>query len=181
MRRESIPPIEDRQAWAELTQTTSRQYAVALVEGYPFTGFAVVDMDGRWHWPPSVLAPLDWKYFFDVRLFGLFGQWHFWSMGTSWQGRFAQPTSDEVQRVDVIRGNFSDTRETDGVFWTLLADQQGTRIWIPGQLKVKSEPVRLKIAQSLACDPKSGLVSVVKARLCHLENLEPWQTGNPSL
>ena len=82
--------------------------ALALLQGYPFTGLARI-VNGEFRVAPAHqrLIPdgINWRLFWDVRAFGPLGELHAWKLSQgNWQYRFAKArlTNDP----EVIRRHF---------------------------------------------------------------------------
>jgi CRISPR-associated protein (TIGR03984 family) len=156
-----------------------------FVQGYPFTGFLVVEPEaesGVLRKPPGVTCSFeDLSLFWDLRLFGEKGEWHLWREDDGeWSGRFLArgECSPHIERKDVLWGLPAEKKGTsereegtrDGVVWTRFTEDRGAAFWIPGQ-RLKKEPARLRLWQKIEEDG-AGLAGVVDVMLCELVTAE---------
>jgi len=155
--------------------------ALLLVQGYPFTGFLLLDEHDAMRLPPaqglSMSAFSDWGLFWDLRLFGPEGEWHLWREDDGkWSGRLAKTTDpswhDRIERTDVLWGLPDCEKEADGVTWTRYSEARGAAVWIPFENRARKLPARLRIWQRIGYQEGSGLAGVVDAMLREIESTE---------
>lgn len=143
----------------------------ALVAGYPATFFARVNED-RFELPPdpkldafgSKGFALDWKLFYDIRVWGDSGEWHAWWEG-EWHARprvFGKLGDTLNDRQYPILGT-RDEKETED--WVLRKETRGPAVWVPtdwsgGKDRAEKRPV-LVVVPIIEPDKENGLYKVV--------------------
>jgi CRISPR-associated protein (TIGR03984 family) len=146
----------------------SDRHAVALVQGYPATGFWVLAADGRLLTPPAQEMSLDWNLYWDLRLFGAHGEWHFWREDSgNWAGRFCSRDewSDYIDRQDALWGTRVETKEKDGWQWSRVWEERGVSVWVPFPVTAQSLPIRLTIRRRVDYQRHTALAGFVDAML----------------
>ena len=155
-----------------------------LLQGYPYTGFAVV-RDGKLILPPATRrAPeaLNWETFWDVRVFGS-GERHAWRYGHDWywRPRTADELKNEPFREYALWGTRLQAPAADDE-WRCLSEENGAALWIPPEFPLFEEgqkgqfPLRLKVKLFVGRDETvgtdgvhgTGLAGIVDSALCSL-------------
>ena len=144
--------------------------AMALLQGYPFTGFAKFSQGAMEFAPAQQKLGVDWKLFWDIRVFGELGEEHFWKWHDGdWRCRFRKRGADFLKRQYPVWGTPTETIENG---WTLFREERGTEVWIPSELVTRKRMV-LEIDQVLGVSSEeSGVVSVVDSMIRSLKASE---------
>lgn len=153
--------------------------ALLLAQGYPFTGFVVINKDDAMCWPPGIDAKLwnGWNLFWDLRLFGDRGEWHLWRTNDGqWKDRLASPERPEwkdhhIARADVLWGKQKGSEENDGISWIRYSETRGACVWVPEACVEKDRPARLHLWQRIECDG-NGIAGVVDVMLRGIDSEE---------
>jgi hypothetical protein len=159
------------QEWLRLARAALGDHALALVQGYPYIGFAGLSPEGKLSFPPQfsgVDLEAQKSRFWDVRVFSDRGEWHaFRRGGTEWgERRFPVGGEDTIECSYPLWG--TDTRMDSG--WTCCFEKgRGIEIWVPpvGPAPVQV-PVKLKAKLVLGIEEETGLVGIVDAVLSQL-------------
>lgn len=170
---DKAPQTADREAWL-------------LIQGFPATGFARI-LDGRLELrlSPSGESPesIDWRRYFDVRMFGPKGEWHLWlGPKRAWRGRFRSkndwPREQRIHRYFALWGTTAG-REGD---WYHCTETRGAEVWVPAfaaRDPVPGQPwrpARLRIRQQVACD-ETGIAFVRDAMILGFEHADGGTKG----
>lgn len=152
---------------------------MVYLEGYPYTGFAVLHLDGTLELPPPFRnETLNWNLFWDVRVFSEIGDWHAWRLSDGkWQARSKKPADFEYQRLRhfILAGNKPDKEPVDG--WVGCSEASGVVVWLPARVVEQGHPVCLKIVEHVEPDRDTGLAEVVDAVFTGFEPLEGHRNG----
>jgi len=161
--------------------------AYALLSGYPAACFARL-LPGGLDLPPDFIHlrkgpfQLPWTLFFDVRIFGPFGECHAWREGNIWRERTQQenevPHDHRLKHYYPILGTRVERIEGD---WALRTEERGTAVWVPKEWAgdARQRPV-LQIDQILKEDPDPegpGLWGVADAMILGFELKEAGRDG----
>ncbi|HLJ48966.1 MAG TPA: CRISPR-associated protein Csx19 [Bryobacteraceae bacterium] len=154
--------IEMSPSWLKNAALAVGGNARALIQGYPYTGFARVSDTGELTAPDVELSAPVWRRFWDVRVFGQDGEWHAWRGGDSiWQDRDSRVHAREgrecIQRTYALWG--SDAEIHDG--WTCCQEQRGARIWVPFDAwHIRRLPLEVEVQHVVDFD-ENGICGVV--------------------
>ena len=150
-----------------LTNPKTGRVPMALLQGYPFTGFAKIS-NGAILLAPAHrrLVPhgIRWDLFWDIRVFGELGETHVWKLADDiWMDRFemARNGADILPRDYPVWGTPTGDAEED---WMLFREERGTEVWIPREFATHSRVV-LQIDQILGETGETGIVSIVDAMI----------------
>jgi CRISPR-associated protein (TIGR03984 family) len=149
----------------QLQHVTDQEAAWVFLQEPGFIGFGVVRQEAI-HWPPNIRP--DWSRVFDLRLFGEQGEWHVWPYWDHpWQSRLLrlQDNKDFLTEYHALWG--TQARSVAGA-WVTLIEDRGATLWLPVTIRNNDLPLRLKLAQIVGYDPKSGLAGIVDAALIAL-------------
>ncbi len=161
-----VSVIDDKWLMSKVSDVSSSSVAIALVQGYPATGFArVTPTRVDWRLSPDD-GVFDSRYSSDVRLFGDLGEWHCWSVRSDqWRGRLAREADEgwvdsALARDYVLWGTRVDER-MDG--WTCVSEARGVRLWIP--LEANDLPVFLPVKERVDREEDTGIAYIRDAML----------------
>jgi len=148
---------------------------LALLEGYPYAGFAVL-RDGELHFPPAtglVARQLNWDLFSELRLFGGETEWHAWRTAGGWFGRprpSSEPQGDPCRDYALWGTKLQPARDAD-LGWRSVSEENGATIWLPPEFPLRERgtfPLRLRVRLFVEPDPQTGLAGIVDAAICAL-------------
>lgn len=144
------------------------EVALALVQGYPFTTFARVRSNGTLELPPAPWSAqrVRWDRFWDVRVFGINGEWHAWKLGNGqWYARlYAAPAGGEIpygaiERCYALWGTDIDSQPEWGD-WRRYSEERGAVVWAP---LASPATLRIKTWLLLTPDEETGLMHATDA------------------
>ena len=181
----------------DVTDTETKKAAWVLVQEPGFVGFGAVYRD-KIYWPPhessdkpSEWEP-DWERVSDLRLFGENGEWHVW---LDWQRKHQcrllefdpedewciwlgpegknQCEANQSGQKDDILAEYHFLWGTKKGKSRYLVEDRGAEIWLPlaefDDLEEEFDlPLRLKLKQVIAYDPKYHLAGIIDAALVAL-------------
>ena len=138
---------------------------VALLQGYPFTGFVRVTDEGL-DFPPAWAEAgrsVDWELYWDVRLFGGRGEIHCWRRGRSgWHWRLLAAGGEGADlQLYPLWGERDAARAVPG--WECYWETRGAEIWVPAEHAKGRPELSLQVRRRVEPDPTSGLAGVVDA------------------
>lgn len=96
------------------------------------------------------LAELDWKYLRELRVFDENQELLLLPEETGsnrWTGRIRRDSSEILNGGNIIKekqklwGHLEGSYRAEGVVWSLLKSERGTRIWIPWEMKEKEAAI----------------------------------------
>ena len=156
---------------ALMTGTDVGREPMALLQGYPFTGFVKI-LDGALQLAPAhrklVPSGIPWDLFWDIRVFGDRGERHIWKLDDrTWDSRYESFRDDE----NVLHREYPVWGTPTGILeegWSLFREERGPEVWIPSELASQKRMV-LEIDQILGETSKRGIESIVDAMIRRLK------------
>ena len=137
---------------------------LALVQGYPYSGFGVVN--GNAIHLPGDRSLQDPGLYWDLRLFSNRGEWHGWKTGTVWrERRFPNEKSSELYPISRDYILWGDKPELIGE-WSRFIETRGAEVWVPGS---HATPLRLHVKLLVDYHPESHLAGIVDAVIVRVE------------
>jgi hypothetical protein len=142
---------------------------IALLQGYPYTGFARVA--GQLELPRPFVAPsaAEWDRYWDIRIFGPDGEWHAWKDGMRrWQDRrfrAERPPQPENMRSYALWGTHVEREHG----WSRCWEDRGAQIWAPFPVEERELPLRLNMELIVERDAVNGLAEIVDSVILALE------------
>jgi CRISPR-associated protein (TIGR03984 family) len=119
---------------------------------------------------PDLIHP---DFILQLRIFGLFGEWHAWRDGDIFQGRLR--LDEEVAASDVIDEHQAlwGTRKPPGEpspGWTVLTEERGPVLRVPhtGISASDKDRLRLQVRHYLKVEPETHLTTITDSRLVAL-------------
>ncbi len=148
---------------------------LALLEGYPYAGFAAL-RDGELHLPPATglaARQLNWDLFSELRLFGGGAEWHAWRTAVGWlaRPRAGGELRGEPCRDYALLGTKLQPACDIDLGWRCISEENGSTIWLPPEFPLRERgrfPLRLRVRLFVEPDPLTGLAGVVDAAICNL-------------
>ena len=155
----------DLGAW--LLQIAPSEPAYVLLQGYPFTGFAIWSAGGL-ELPVGFAAPTaaDWKLYWDVRVFDGAQEWHCWRAQGKWRFRHARRRDwlppNSMERTYALWGEKS---ETAGLFRTDTEDRD-IEVWLPeAAVQGIAAPAGLRTLLRIEYEESTGLTGITDTML----------------
>lgn len=157
-------------AWLGARAADTGPSAYLLLQGYPYTGFALFE-NGELRIPavPGTVTGTEWNLYSDVRLFDGEQEWHCWRAGGRWRFRHARKTDwTGIERVYVLWGNDKGSEQT-GLF-RLDSEDRGAKVYLPASAVANiSAPAGLRMLLRVEYEENTGIAGITDAMIVGFE------------
>ena len=157
--------------WLKEAATLLGGESMALLQGFPYSGFGALSAEGELS-IPGQFGPPDFDHSWDLRIFRDSREIHAWRTGPDgWGWRLADPGKwkHKITSHQILWGSSLSPQEDD---WRLLSESRGAKVWLPPPVKQDGPELALSIIEHVEPEPSTGLAGIVDAMIAGIRSAE---------